>query len=185
MATRAVDVRRWSREEYEQLAAAGFFQPGERVELVEGVIYEMSPQNGRHATGILLMQDALYAAFSQGYQIRVQLPLILGPISEPEPDFAVVRGGPRDYRESHPTTAVLIVEVSDSSSFHDRERKGSVYARAGIPEHWLLDVVAERLEVYRSPGEGGYQTRHLLKAGDSVTPLASPGAVIAVADLLP
>lgn len=185
MATRAVDVRRWTREEYEQLAAAGFFQPGERVELVEGVIYEMSPQNGRHAAGILLVHDALRSAFPQGHQIRIQLPLLLGSDSEPEPDVAVVPGGPRDYIPSHPTTAVLIVEVSDSSSFHDRERKGGVYARAGIPEYWLLDVVAERLEVYRNPGAGIYQTRHHLKTGDTVTPLANPGASIAVADLLP
>lgn len=185
MATRAVDVRRWSREEYEQLAAAGFFQPDERVELVEGVIYEMSPQNGRHAAGIRGVEEALRSIFGQGYDVRTQLPLALGPHSAPEPDVVVVPGSWRDYRDSHPTTAVLIVEVSDSSSFHDRERKGGAYARAGIPEYWLLDVVAERLEVYRSPGEGSYQTRLLLKAGDTVNPLASPGSAIPVADLLP
>jgi len=86
---------------------------------------------------------------------------------------------------AHPTTAVLIVEVSDSSSFHDRERKRSLYARSGIPEYWILDVVASRLEVYRDPGEGGYQARLLLEADDSVVPLANSGAAIAVADLLP
>lgn len=185
MATRAVDVRRWSREEYEQLAASGFFQPGERVELVEGVIYEMSPQNGRHAAGIRGVEEALRAIFRQGFDVRTQLPLALGSHSEPEPDVAVVPGGWRDYPDSHPTTAVLIFEVSDSSSFHDRQRKGGVYARAGIPEYWLLDVVAQRLEVYRDPGAGVYQTRLLLEAGDTVSPLASPGAPVAVADLLP
>jgi len=185
MATRAVDVHRWTREEYEQLAAVGVFQPAERVELVDGVIYEMSPQKGRHAAGIRGVEEALRAAFLKGYDVRAQLPIALAPDSEPEPDVAVVSGSWRDYPDAHPTTAVLIVEVSDSSSFHDRERKRGLYARAGVPEYWILDVVADRLEVYRDLGAGAYQTRLLLQPGDTVVPLANPGAAIAVADLLP
>lgn len=185
MATRALDVRHWTREEYEQLAGTGLFPSGQRVELVEGVIYEMSPQKGRHAAGIRGVEEALRAAFRQGYDVRVQLPIALGPDSEPEPDVAVVPGSWRDYPDAHPTTAVLIVEVSESSSFHDRERKGALYARSGIPEYWILDVSEERLEVYRNPGEGGYETRLLLTSGNSVTPMASPGRTIAVADILP
>ena len=185
MATRALDVRRWTRQEYEQLAESGFFPPGQRVELVDGIIYEMSPQKGPHATGILLVTEALRAAFPRGYQIRVQLPLILGDEAEPEPDLAVVPGDPRDYVQAHPATAVLIVEVSDSSSFHDRERKRALYARSGIPEYWILDVVADRLKVHRDPDAGSYRTGLVLEAGDTIAPLASPGATIAVADLLP
>jgi Uma2 family endonuclease len=174
-----------TREEYEQLAGTGRFPSGQRVELVDGVIYEMSPQKGRHAAGIRGVEEALRAAFLKGCDVRVQLPIALGPDSEPEPDIAVVPGSWRDYPDAHPTTAVLVVEVSDSSSFHDRERKGSLYARSGIPEYWILDVTEERLEVYRNPGESGYETRLLLKSGDFVAPMASPGANIAVADLLP
>lgn len=185
MATRAVDVYRWTREEYYQLAEKGFFPPGKRVELIDGVIYEMSPQKSPHATGISLVLEALRAAFPKGHHVRVQLPLALGGDSEPEPDLAVVPGGPRDYMKDHPETAVLIVEVSDSSAFHDRERKRSRYARSAIPEYWIVDVAGKQLEVYRNPGEGSYQTRLILKAGDTVAPLASPEAAIAVADLLP
>lgn len=186
MATRAVDVYRWTRDEYEQLAEQGFFPPGKRVELIDGVIYEMSPQKGPHAKGILLVTEALRSAFPQGHQIRVQLPLVLDEDSEPEPDFAVVPGSVRDdFPKDHPETAVLIVEISDSSSFHDRERKRSLYARSGIPDYWIVDVAGKQLEVYRNPGEGGYQTRLILKAGDTVAPLARSEAVIAVADLLP
>jgi Uma2 family endonuclease len=185
MATRAVDVFRWTREEYEQLAEKGIVRPGKRLELVDGVIYEMSPQKGPHATGILLAAEALRAAFPKGYQIRVQLPLALGDEDEPEPDLAVVLGGLRDYRDTHPTTAVLVVEVSDTSSLHDRERKRSLYARCGITEYWILDVQTKQLEVYRNLGPGGYAARILLHAGDTVTPLAGNGAAIAVADLLP
>lgn len=185
MATRALDVRHWTREEYERLADTGHFASGQRVELVEGVIYEMSPQKGRHAAGIRGVEEALRAAFRQGYDVRVQLPIALGPDSEPEPDVAVVPGSWRDYPDAHPTTAVLVVEVSESSSFHDRERKRSLYARSGVPEYWILDLSEDRLEVYRNPGEAGYEIRLLLKSGDSVAPLASPGVPVAIADILP
>lgn len=184
MAARAVDVYRWTRDEYYRLADKGFFPPGKRVELIDGVIYEMSPQKSPHATGISLASEVLRAAFPEGHHIRVQLPLALDSYSEPEPDLAVVAGGPRDYLEDHPKTAVLIVEVSHTSSFHDRERKRSRYARSAIPEYWIVDVVGKQMEVYRNPGEGGYQTRLILKTGDTISPLASD-SVIAVTDLLP
>ncbi len=173
------------RDDYERLAQHGFLKSDERLELIDGIIYTNPPQSPRHATGIQVLQEILRSVFPDKHQVRTLLPLALGAYSQPAPDVAVVSGSWRDYPDTHPTTAVLIVEVSDSSSFHDRERKGGAYARAGIPEYWLLDVVAERLEVYRSPGEGSYQTRLLLKAGDMVTPLASPGTVITVVDLLP
>jgi Uma2 family endonuclease len=185
MATSAVDVRRWTREEYNQLASAGVLRPDERLELIDGVIYEMTPQNSRHAVSITALQEALRGAFPQGHHIRVQLPLALGLDSEPEPDLAVVRGSWRDYRDGHPTTATLVAEVSDSSSAHDRKRKQSLYARAGIPEYWILDVAAGRLEVYREPAEASYRSRGVLQTGDAVTPLSAPAASIAVADLLP
>ncbi len=185
MATRAVDVRHWTRDEYEQLAESGAFPPGKRLELVDGVIYEMSPQKGRHAAGIRGVEEALRAAFPRGHDVRVQLPLSLTADSVPEPDIAVVPGSWRDYPDHHPTTAVLVVEVSESSFFHDRERKRSLYARAGIPEYWILDVAENRLEVYRSAGESGYESRLLLSAGDSLSPLASPDSSIAISDLLP
>ncbi|HEX9940399.1 MAG TPA: Uma2 family endonuclease [Thermoanaerobaculia bacterium] len=185
MATASLDTRRWTREEYERRVNEGYFQPGDRVELVDGVLYEMSPQNSLHAAGVRAANEALRPVFTEGYDIRSQFPLALGDDSEPEPDIAVVPGTWGDYIDSHPTTAVLVVEVADSSLYHDRKRKGRLYARAGIPEYWLLNLVKGCLQVYRNPKDGVYTTRFVLRAGDTVSPLARPEASIPVASLLP
>ena len=153
----AVRLRRWTREEYDRLVAVGVLGEDERVQLVEGEIVEMSPQGAWHATAVRLVEEALRRAFGEGFDVRVQLPLALGPDSEPEPDVAVVRGGPRDYRDRHPTgqDTVLVVEVAESTWRFDRERKAKVYAGAGIEEYWILNLEGRVLEVYRGPeGEG-------------------------------
>jgi Uma2 family endonuclease len=186
MAVPAIDSRRFTREEYEHLVEQGFFGPEERLELVDGVIYEMTPQKSGHAAGVRLAHRKLERIFPEGFDVRGRMPLALGPMSEPEPDLAVVTGSPRDYARKHPTGAVLVVEVSDSTLHHDR-RKQKLYAEAGIPDSWILNLVDGCLEVYRDPDptQGIYRTRLVLKAGDRISPLASPEASFAVADLLP
>jgi Uma2 family endonuclease len=176
MALADIEAHRWTRREYERLAARGFFPPGKRVELIEGVIYDMSPQNSLHATAVRLANEALRVAFppTAGFEIRSQLPLALSEDSEPEPDLAVVHGSIRDFRDDHPTTALLVVEVADSSLLHDRKRKLPLYARSGIPEAWLLNLVRRELEIYRDPVDGAYQTRIVLRVGDTVSPLGCP-----------
>jgi Uma2 family endonuclease len=184
MAVAAIDFHRWTREEYEQMAASGFFPPDARVELIDGLVYDMTPQSSGHTTSVHLAAEALRPAFPGSY-LRVQSPLALGERSAPEPDVAVVAGSPRDYRDSHPSTALLVVEVADASLLHDRKRKLPLYAAAGIPEAWILNFKQKALEVYRSPVDGEYRSRTVLRAGESVSPLAGPGISIAVADLLP
>jgi Uma2 family endonuclease len=105
--------------------------------------------------------------------------------SEPEPDLAVVRGSARDYVDQHPTSAALVVEVSDTSLDYDRTRKARVYAQAGIAEYWVVNIVAGVLEVHRDPGESGYRSVLTLRSGEAVAPLAGDGTPVAVADLLP
>jgi Uma2 family endonuclease len=185
MTTAAVDVRPWTREEYERLVQQGFFRPEERLELVDGVVFEMTPQTSRHASAVRLTQIALQALYPRGFDIRTQMPLALGTGSEPEPDLAIVPGDPRDYIASHPTTAVLVVEVADTSLLHDRKRKAMLYARSGIPEYWLLNLVDWCLEVFLEPQESGYRSRLVLKEGDSVAPLTRPRDSIPVSSLLP
>lgn len=192
MGVSAVQTRRWTREEYERLVETGIFHPEERVELLDGELVVMTPQKSIHATAIRLVEDALRIAFGSGHDVRAQLPLALDPDSEPEPDAAVVAGTPRDYRDAHPTTALLVVEVADTTLAFDRERKRSLYARAGIAEYWIVNLADRVLEVYRDPGPvpsaqygRNYRVTQRLSASDSVSPLAAPRARITVSDLLP
>ena len=185
-------VRQWTREEYMKMAELGLLAPDERTELIEGEIIQMSPQNSSHATAVILVADVLRTVFGQGYVIRTQLPLALNEISEPEPDVAVVPGAPRDYRDAHPTTALLIVEVSDTTLTYDRSQKASLYAKAGIEDYWIVNLVHQRLEVYRNPSliseqPFGYGYKHvaLYMAKDLLAPLAAPQASVAVVDILP
>lgn len=187
MAVAIDDTHRWTREEYERKAEEGFFPPDARVELIEGIVYDMAPQKSLHATACRLAQEALRSVFplDAGHDIRGQLPLALSDDSEPEPDVAVVEGSIRDFVDSHPTTALLIVEVADSTLFHDRKRKIPLYARSGISEAWLLNLNRRVLEVYRDPLGGVYRTRFVLQAGDTVAPVTRPDVPLAVSALLP
>ncbi|HEX7185698.1 MAG TPA: Uma2 family endonuclease, partial [Thermoanaerobaculia bacterium] len=117
--------------------------------------------------------------------LRIQLPLALGSDALPEPDLAIAPGSWRDHLKSHPTTALLVVEVSETSMTHDRERKRRVYARAGIPEYWIFYVGAKEIEVCREPRSEDYRSRVILKAGDTLSPLCCPGLSIRVEALLP
>ena len=188
----AVQLRRWSRLEYDRMIDAGVLMPDDRVELIDGEIVTMTPQKSRHATAVRLAEIALRQAFGANVDVRTQLPLAIDPASEPEPDVAVVAGSPRDYRDAHPSTAILIVEVADASLSVDRTMKASVYARAGIADYWLLNLVDQVLEIHREPGPssdttGGWRYAAIERYGarDQVAPLARPTSFIVVADILP
>jgi Uma2 family endonuclease len=182
---RAVHPRLWTQEDYDKMTEAGIFAPGERLELIEGEILQMVTQGSLHATSVQLVEDALRKAFGTAFNVRCQMPLALSPYSEPEPDIAVVSGSARDYRNLHPSTALLIVEVSDTTLSFDRQRKKSIYAQAGIGEFWIVNLISNRVEIYRDPEREAYRSTWLLEPGESISPLSAPQAVISVADLLP
>lgn len=188
MDTRTVEsrttVHRWTRAQYERMIEAGVFDEDDRVQLIEGEIVTMSPQGSRHAVGIRLVHQALRAAYADDYLVDVQLPLALGASSEPEPDVAVVEGDPRDYIGTHPRTALLVVEVAESSAAFDRTRKQALYAQHGIEVFWLLDLEVDHLEVYRRPAGRQYEEKTTLHRGDEVTPPRCEKA-LAVSALLP
>src|SRR5262245_48806407 len=188
MAPAEIKTRRWKRVEYERLIESGFFQPGDAVELLGGEVIVAEPQGSRHFAVIQATEEALRAAFGPGWQG----PLALDEESLPEPDVAVVAGSFRDYVAGHPSRPVLVVEVSESSLALDREHKGSLYARAGLADYWIVNLVDHVLEVYREPAPdpaasfgGRYRSVETLAREASVSPLAAPGARFRVADLLP
>ena len=176
---------RLSRVEYDRAVEAGVFEADAKLELIDGDLRAMTPEGSRHTTGMNLVADRLRRVFDAGFHVRIQNPLATDDYSEPEPDVAVVTGAIRDYRDAHPTLAVLIVEVSDESLHHDRTVKQRLYARCGIPEYWILALPDACLEVYRDPAQDGYGSVTKHAAGDSVALLARPNAQIVVDELLP
>lgn len=185
-------TRRWTRAEYDRLIEKGFFEPEEKLELIDGELFVREPQGSRHYTAVLLVADALRSAFGPGWLVRGQGPVALDDASEPEPDVSVVPGSPRDYVADHPTRPVLVVEVAESSLFFDRRRKASLYARADIADYWLLNLVHRVVAVYREPvpfasAPYGWHYRSVttVKPPATVSPLAAPSARIPVTDLLP
>lgn len=190
MAIQAIQTRRWTRAEYERMAEAGLFQPDERVQLIEGEVVVMTPQKSPHSVAIGKTEDALRQSFGTGFWVRIQMPLVIDPDSEPEPDLAVVAGSHSAYLKEHPRSALLVVEVSDTTLSLDRERKARIYARAGIAEYWIVNLVDRTLEVYRDPlctpsQPPRYQTIQRLTAAERIAPLVKPDASVLVADLLP
>ena len=188
---REATTRRWRRVEYERLVDLGVFV-GERLELLDGVLVVREPQGSPHAAIVTQVGQVLAAAFGAGWHPRLQAPLALGEHSEPEPDVAVVTGIARDYVEAHPSTAALVVEVADSSLRLDRRFKAAVYARAGLHEYWIVNLVDRTIEVHREPQPPAnaaddwiYRSVEVLRPPATVTPGGAPAARIPVADLLP
>lgn len=179
----------WTCDEFHRFGDLGVFE-GRGAMLIEGVILEQGPMNPPHAITLELATDAVRGAFGPGWRTRVQMPLVLGLHTDPIPDIAVVPGRPRD-QITHPTTAAMVVEAADSSLRFDTTEKLGLYAAAGIPEYWVIDINGKQLLVFRGPRANpghphghDYSNRLALGANDTATILAVPGAAVAVADLL-
>jgi Uma2 family endonuclease len=183
---------RFSFEQYYQLGEAGFFHD-QRVELIDGKIYEMPPQKELHFATLNLAAKAISSAFTANVWVRTQGPLRIADRSEPEPDIAVVAGSPRDYiNRAHPTTAQLVVEISDTTLEYDRHIKTSLYAAGGILDYWIVNLVDRQVEVYREIQDDAsallgkrYSAPRIFRAGEVIIPLGASTSKIAVNDLLP
>jgi Uma2 family endonuclease len=170
----------------------GLLDSDDKVELLDGLLVAKEPQSALHSAVVMAGHRVLQRVFGPRYHVRIGSPVALDDMSAPEPDLAVVPGGPWDYRNAHPTKPVLMVEVALTSRAKDRLWKGGLYARAGLADYWVVNLVDEVLEVYRRPKKapshrygwkyGGVQ---LLKRGATVSPLAAPRRRVRVADLLP
>jgi len=186
------ETRRWTRVEYERLVDLGMFRPDERLELIDGALVVREPQGSRHAATVRRVLAALRRVLGDDRQIDSQLPIALDLDSEPEPDVAVVPRDPGAYRDGHPSSAVLIVEVAERSYRIDREYKASLYARAGVPDYWIVDLAHDTVEVHRdreaspdAPCGWRYRSVMTMSPPSTIVPLVGPGATIQIADLLP
>mgnify|MGYP003620740751 CR=1 FL=1 len=174
--------KRYAVDEYQRLAAVGILAEDERVELLDGVIVELSPIEPPHAACGTRLNERLHALVQDRATIRIQNPIRLGEYSQPQPDIALVQ--PRDdfYATRHPESedVLLLIEVSESSLAYDRDVKLPLYARAGIAEVWRVALLPQVVEVYRQPGESGYGEEGTFRRGDSLTPMQLPGVELPV-----
>ena len=170
-------------DDLEAMVRAGILAEDDRVELLDGVLVEMSPQSPGHLEAVTrLTMLVVPVAAAAGLVMRPQCPLdVLSPISLPEPDIAVAPAG---SWEAYPAGALLVVEVSVTSRAVDLGRKAAIYAAAAIPEYWVLDLTGRRLVVHRDPVEGRYATIDVAGDDDTVTATRLP-LTVAVAEILP
>jgi len=177
---------RFSVKEYYRMAETGVLRPDARVELLNGEIIDMSPIGPFHG-GLVNRLIRIYGKLSNGrWQASAQNPLRLDDHSEPEPDFMLLKPSPDDYTSRHPRPdeAFLLVEVADASLDYDLEEKLPAYGHAGVCEVWIVNLRDQSLEVYREPHFTGYGSKTIVRAGDTVAPLAFPDAAVDVAELL-
>jgi len=158
------DVRRLRRAEYDQLVAQGCFD-GEQVELLEGFVVRMSPHGPLHDNVISALLTSLVLAVGDRAIVRGQSSFVASDGSEPEPDIAVVPEG--DYTNAHPSTALLVVEVAETSLSRDLGAKGRIYAHANVPEYWVIDLKRQAVHVHREPRTDAYQSIEIVE-GDAV-----------------
>lgn len=181
---------KWTTEQFHALGDLGCFE-GRRAWLIDGVIIEEGPMNPPHRIALELTDGVMRTVFGAGWRVCVQMPFDVRRATDPQPDIAVVPGSPRGATV-HPTTAALVIEVSDSSLATDTTTKAELYATAGVPDYWVLDVDGRRLLVFRDPvplpaglGATAYRTHLTFGPADSVAPLAAPTSPVRVTDLLP
>jgi len=155
-----VTRHRFTVAEYVRMGQTGIISEDERVELVCGEVIEMSPIGERHAACVAVLTQLITLRLRLGALVWAQNPIVLDDYSEPQPDLAILKPRPDNYRTSKPTPGdvLLVIEVSDSTLEYDRKVKMPLYAGAGIPEAWLVNLPEERIEVYSDPAGGEYQT---------------------------
>ena len=171
--------RRFTVDEYYRMGKSGILAENDRVELIEGEVFQMPPIGDLHAWCINRLTELFVLGLAGGAIVAVQNPLRLSTFSEPVPDLVVMRRRPA-LRGPHPTArdVFLVIEVSDTSLRHDQRVKLPIYAREGVPEVWIVDLRAERMLVYRDPSEGGYRISLIVGRSDPISPAAFPELVL-------
>jgi Uma2 family endonuclease len=180
---------RFTVEQYEKMTEQGIFTERDKVELIDGLVLSQMTKNRPHVVATQLVREALSRLMPAGWHLGKEDPIRIPGRSEPEPDVTVIRGEPRDYLDKAPDASdiALLVEVAETSLDFDATDKLRVYASAGIPVYWIVNLVNRRLEVYCEPDSDGYRSRQELALDQHVSVVIAGATVgrIAVADLLP
>lgn len=181
-----VAQHRFTVREYHQMGEAGIFTEDDRVELLEGKIYAMSPIGSQHAACVSRLIRVFTKKLDEQAIVSVQNPVELNDRSEPEPDLAILLARDDFYAEQHPKPAdvLLLIEVSEATLRFDREVKLPLYAQNGIAEVWIIDLKRAGVEVYRDPQDGVYGQKLTLKRGQKITPEKLPFLELTVQELL-
>jgi Uma2 family endonuclease len=179
--------RRFTVDEYYQMAEAGILNEDDRVELIDGEIVEMPPIGPGHSGSVDKIYRTLFRAYDDIAQIRSQNPIRLDQYNEPQPDFSLLKHRADSYRSAHPgpDDVLLVIEVADTSLRTDRDIKLRLYARFGIQETWLVDLQHNLVVVAREPTAEGYRLITTARRGDRLAPVAFPDRALAVDDILP
>jgi len=177
----------YTADQYFALAECGILSPDDRTELLDGLIVAMAPPTPLHCSVVNRVQVALQRKFGLDVNVRVQSTFVAGSASAPEPDLAVLPGTPEDYEQRHPAKAHLLVEVSLSSLVQDRLTKSAIYARAGVPCYWVVNLRDHCVEVYREPDRWNsvYSVIERKTGRDTLTVDAFPGVTFTAVELLP
>ncbi len=176
--------RQFTVDDYHRMADSGILREDDRVELIDGRVVEMSPIGGRHVTCVSRIIRLLVSRLTDDAVVNVQSPVRLGEYQEPEPDVAVVRN--REYGNELPNAddVFLLMEVSDSSLAYDRGTKLTLYARASIPEFWVIDIPGEAIERHTNPSGERYGVTVRVGRGEEINSTAVPGLLINTDDVL-
>lgn len=181
-------VWKFSVGQYHEMINAEILGEDDPIELLEGILVTKMPKNPPHSLVTHLIREALARLISLGWCVSAQEPITLTD-SEPEPDVAVVQGSPRQYADRHPGAeeTALVIEVADSTLSRDRGLKKRIYARAGIPIYWIVNLVERKIEVYSEPSGSDYQQRQDFESDAEITVMIEGRELgrIAVSDLLP
>lgn len=183
--TNGVKPRLITVSEYEQMIAAGIYTTNDRIELLNGEIIEKMPKGTKHVYYNEEIADLFKAILTDQVDVRSRNPVVLGDLSEPEPDIVLAKPPREKYLENHPTSddIFLIMEISDTTPAYDRTDKADAYARNNIQQYLVLNLQNETLEDYREPGEDGFQFKRTLRKGDKFDLVAFPEVEIKIDDL--
>jgi Uma2 family endonuclease len=181
-------LKRYTRDEVYSMLDAGLLEG--RFELLDGCIIDKTGQKPPQASTIQVLLEWLVSCFDAA-RVRGQLPIDVAPVdrerNEPEPDFALLAEKKMEYRQRHPRgdELLLLIEVADTSQRRDKIQKRDLYARAGVPEYWIVDLPARRVLVHRNPVAGAYTTCDTFGENDTIAPESHPSAAIAISQILP